>query len=269
MAGAVIVALTLPGNDSSSVTPANEAVAPSARFDGGPSEGTRGAVSRAPADSAVTRFDGGPQEGTRRAIVRSQAPAIHRGPLGRARASTAAPTRAPAAPRSSPRRRASASTAGRRRARAARSFSTAPPRVSTAGPMRAAAARAEQLPSPDGKGPSQGPFRVRSRPTISASSGSNARTDHRRDRAGPPRYSCPASRRSRSPRRGVPGPAAVALEEHPPVVLLGVGEPGAAPIRPFIASAFSKWRSASPAPVVVARRPRYREPIPSSPRGGR
>src|SRR5436189_2801883 len=39
VAGAVVLALTLPGNDSSS-TPANQpsAVAPSARFDGGPNE---------------------------------------------------------------------------------------------------------------------------------------------------------------------------------------------------------------------------------------
>jgi len=66
VAGAVVLALTLPGNDSSS-TPANQpsAVAPGARFDGGPNEGTRGAVTRSPADSPLTRFDGGPNEGSR------------------------------------------------------------------------------------------------------------------------------------------------------------------------------------------------------------
>ncbi len=44
VAGAVVLALTLPGNDSSSVTQQDQssAVAPSARFDGGPNEGTRG-----------------------------------------------------------------------------------------------------------------------------------------------------------------------------------------------------------------------------------
>ena len=82
VAGAVVLALTLPGNDSSSVTQQDQssAVAPSARFDGGPNEGTRGAVSRQQVDSPVVRFDGGPQEGTRGAIVRVQAPAIDRGP---------------------------------------------------------------------------------------------------------------------------------------------------------------------------------------------
>ena len=105
VAGAVVLALTLPGNDSSSVTSENQssAIAPSARFDGGPNEGTRGALSAQRVDSPVIRFDGGPQEGTRGAIARSnpvQAPA-----------STAGPARA--------------STAARRRARAARSCSTA------------------------------------------------------------------------------------------------------------------------------------------------
>jgi hypothetical protein len=73
VAGAVVLALTLPGNDSSSVTSENQssAVAPSARFDGGPNEGTRGTLSRQRVDSPVIRFDGGPQEGTRGAIVRS------------------------------------------------------------------------------------------------------------------------------------------------------------------------------------------------------
>ena len=84
VAGAVVLALTLPGNDSSSVTQQDQpsAVAPSARFDGGPNEGTRGAVSRQQADSPVVRFDGGPQEGTRGAIVSNpvQAPALDRGP---------------------------------------------------------------------------------------------------------------------------------------------------------------------------------------------
>lgn len=71
VAGAVVLALTLPGGDSSSVTQQDQssAVAPSARFDGGPNEGTRGALSRQPVDTTVTRFDGGPQEGTRGAVV--------------------------------------------------------------------------------------------------------------------------------------------------------------------------------------------------------
>jgi hypothetical protein len=60
-------------------------VTPDTRFDGGPNEGTRGAVSQ-PVDSAVIRFDGGPQEGTRGAIIRSnpvQAPTFDRGPRAR------------------------------------------------------------------------------------------------------------------------------------------------------------------------------------------
>ena len=80
VAGAVVLALTLPGSDSSSVTSENQspAIAPSARFDGGPNEGTRGAIARtnpvqAPAldrgPRAGTRFDGGPQEGTRGAVT--------------------------------------------------------------------------------------------------------------------------------------------------------------------------------------------------------
>jgi hypothetical protein len=84
VAGAVVLALTLPGNDSPSVAPENQssAVAPSARFDGGPNEGTRGALSTQRVDSPVIRFDGGPQEGTRGAIVRSnpvQAPTLDAG----------------------------------------------------------------------------------------------------------------------------------------------------------------------------------------------
>ena len=54
-------------------------VTPDTRFDGGPNEGTRGAVNRAPAESAVTRFDGGPQEGTRGVVLQSnpvQAPVL-------------------------------------------------------------------------------------------------------------------------------------------------------------------------------------------------
>ena len=85
VAGAVVLALTLPGSDSSSVPSENQspAIAPSARFDGGPNEGTRGALSRQRVDSPVIRFDGGPQEGTRGAIARSNpvpAPTIDRGP---------------------------------------------------------------------------------------------------------------------------------------------------------------------------------------------
>ena len=64
VAGAVVLALTLPGNDSSSVTSHEQssAVAPSARFDGGPNEGTRGGQVVTPTEGV--RFDGGPDEGT-------------------------------------------------------------------------------------------------------------------------------------------------------------------------------------------------------------
>ena len=62
-----------------------------ARFDGGPNEGTRGAVAHAQADSAVVRFDGGPQEGSRGIVLSSslvqapssspvQTPTFDRGP---------------------------------------------------------------------------------------------------------------------------------------------------------------------------------------------
>jgi hypothetical protein len=77
--GAVVVlVLTVPDRDyapphSQAIAPHSQAIAPDSRFDGGPNEGTRGAVNRAPADSAVTRFDGGPQEGTRGAIVQYSA----------------------------------------------------------------------------------------------------------------------------------------------------------------------------------------------------
>ena len=66
VAGAVVLALTLPGDDSSTTsTPASQpaAITPDARFDGGPNEGTRGVVSPSPTNGV--RFDGGPQEGTR------------------------------------------------------------------------------------------------------------------------------------------------------------------------------------------------------------
>jgi hypothetical protein len=70
VAGAVVLALTLPGGSNTS----NPSVlAPSARIssgsvaavrsDGGPEEGTRGAVRALP--TLGLRFDGGPQEGTR------------------------------------------------------------------------------------------------------------------------------------------------------------------------------------------------------------
>jgi hypothetical protein len=65
VAGAVVLALTLPGDDSSSGTaPAQPSVvSQDARFDGGPNEGTRGVVS--PSPTTGIRFDGGPEEGTR------------------------------------------------------------------------------------------------------------------------------------------------------------------------------------------------------------
>jgi hypothetical protein len=72
VAGAVVLALTLPGNDSSSVTSENQssAVAPNARFDGGPNEGTRG---RVVTPTTGVRFDGGPQEGTRGEVAQYSA----------------------------------------------------------------------------------------------------------------------------------------------------------------------------------------------------
>jgi hypothetical protein len=79
--GAVLI-LVLADTDTN-VQPAGRAISPSQRFDGGPNEGTRGAVNRSPVDSAVTRFDGGPQEGTRGSVVSSttvQAPTFDRGP---------------------------------------------------------------------------------------------------------------------------------------------------------------------------------------------
>jgi hypothetical protein len=48
---------------------------PNTRYDGGPEEGTRGALSSGAASSAVpgTRYDGGPEEGTRGALSSSAA----------------------------------------------------------------------------------------------------------------------------------------------------------------------------------------------------
>ena len=72
----VVMALTLGGSDA---TPAGSIVSdqpaagtarsaePGTRFDGGPEEGTRGAV--AAPSSPSTRFDGGPEEGTRGAVA--------------------------------------------------------------------------------------------------------------------------------------------------------------------------------------------------------
>ena len=89
--GAVLVlVLAVPDRDyapphSRAIGAHPHVIAPDSRFDGGPNEGTRGALSQQ-ADSAVTRFDGGPQEGTRGAIVRpvqspaAQAPTFDRGP---------------------------------------------------------------------------------------------------------------------------------------------------------------------------------------------
>jgi hypothetical protein len=66
VAAAVVLALTLPGNDSpsSSATSADQpAVVPAVRSDGGPDEGTRGVPNVSP--TAGLRFDGGPVEGSR------------------------------------------------------------------------------------------------------------------------------------------------------------------------------------------------------------
>ncbi|HVE67345.1 MAG TPA: hypothetical protein VNB64_02065 [Solirubrobacteraceae bacterium] len=66
---AVVLIVTLPGNETDgaqSAAPAvqSQSVAPGARFDGGPDEGTRGSGSVAPG----TRFDGGPDEGSRGSV---------------------------------------------------------------------------------------------------------------------------------------------------------------------------------------------------------
>jgi hypothetical protein len=59
------------------VAPARAPVSPlnGTRYDGGPEEGTRGAVTQAPSTpvSPTTRYDGGPEEGSRG--LRTQAPA--------------------------------------------------------------------------------------------------------------------------------------------------------------------------------------------------
>jgi hypothetical protein len=47
-------------------------VAPGTRYDGGPEEGTRGAITSPPAPG--TRYDGGPDEGTRGGITSPVAP---------------------------------------------------------------------------------------------------------------------------------------------------------------------------------------------------
>ena len=87
--GAVLVlVLAVPDRDyapphSRAIGAHPHVIAPDSRFDGGPNEGTRGALSSQQVDSPVIRFDGGPQEGTRGAIVRSnpvQAPTFDRGP---------------------------------------------------------------------------------------------------------------------------------------------------------------------------------------------
>jgi hypothetical protein len=84
----VILILAVPDRDyapphSRAIGPHPHTITTDSRFDGGPNEGTRGAVNRSPVDSAVTRFDGGPQEGTRGTVVSSttvQAPTFDRGP---------------------------------------------------------------------------------------------------------------------------------------------------------------------------------------------
>jgi hypothetical protein len=49
-------------------------VAPGTRYDGGPEEGTRGAITSPPAPG--TRYDGGPEEGTRGGITSPMAPGL-------------------------------------------------------------------------------------------------------------------------------------------------------------------------------------------------
>jgi hypothetical protein len=65
--GSVLVIALLAWDSDENSTPATQANTPQTRFDGGPNEGTRGAVTRA--SSPTTRFDGGPQEGSRGEIV--------------------------------------------------------------------------------------------------------------------------------------------------------------------------------------------------------
>ena len=82
--GAVLVlVLAVPDRDyvaphSRVIGPHSQAISPDSRFDGGPNEGTRGAIVRSnPVQAptfdrgprAGTRFDGGPNEGTRGAAV--------------------------------------------------------------------------------------------------------------------------------------------------------------------------------------------------------
>jgi hypothetical protein len=83
----VVLALTVPDHNAPSggvvIGGKSQPVASHSRFDGGPNEGTRGALIRQPVDSPAIRFDGGPQEGTRGAIVSSSpvsAPTLDRGP---------------------------------------------------------------------------------------------------------------------------------------------------------------------------------------------
>jgi hypothetical protein len=92
LAGAIAVLMIAVPNDQSHpgavVGGKAKPLTSHSRFDGGPNEGTRGALSAQQVDSPVIRFDGGPQEGTRGAIVRSvplqaptlQAPTFDRGP---------------------------------------------------------------------------------------------------------------------------------------------------------------------------------------------
>jgi len=53
-------------------TPAPQAVSPGTRYDGGPEEGTRGAI-QSPAVPG-TRYDGGPDEGTRSPLTSQASP---------------------------------------------------------------------------------------------------------------------------------------------------------------------------------------------------
>lgn len=71
---AAVVILATGHDRDTSARPAAQANAPSppgsTRYDGGPEEGTRGALSSNAASSAVpgVRYDGGPEEGTRGAV---------------------------------------------------------------------------------------------------------------------------------------------------------------------------------------------------------
>ena len=73
LTGAVVIVATnsdeVAGTSSASPHQGRVAQPPSTRYDGGPEEGTRGAVSSGTSSPAPgTRYDGGPEEGTRGAV---------------------------------------------------------------------------------------------------------------------------------------------------------------------------------------------------------